>query len=337
MVAVNKTAAIAGPTDDDLTAAHQHRDLKPRRVKFDWENTPLHWIPEDPYTTHIINVLHLLLPAGERWFVHVYKQVLPYIHDDELRAEVKGFMGQEATHAVAHQNVLHHLKAQGLDPDPFVEQIEWLFEQLLGDDTMPPFRRKKWLRDRLAVIAAIEHFTAVLGKWSLASPGLDQAGADPVMLDLLRWHGAEEVEHRSVAYDVFVHLDGSYARRVASMVTVAAAFAWIWSRGAKFMVAADPNGLRPGRGRMTQREFLARFNTAYKKGRLPSLGSLVMEVPKYLKPSYHPSAHGSTQDALDYLATSPAAREFAERNTRSAAVLAAATGSAGSERDGQQG
>ncbi|MBS2537639.1 metal-dependent hydrolase [Catenulispora sp. NF23] len=291
----------------------RHPDLKPRRVKFDWENTPLHWIPEDPYATHIINVLHLLLPAGERWFVHVYKQVLPYIRDERLKAEVKGFMGQEGTHAVAHQNVLYHMKVQGLDPDPFVGQIEWLFEQLLGDTTMPPFARKKWLRERLAIIAAIEHFTAVLGKWIVDSRGLDAAGADPVMLDLLRWHGAEEVEHRSVAYDVFMHLDGSYARRTRAMIVTSVAFAWIWGRGAKFMVAADPNGLRPGRPpHMTEREFLGRFRAAARRDRLPTLASLVAEVPKYLKPSYHPSRHGSTQSALDYLAISPAAVYAAE-------------------------
>ncbi|NUR62708.1 MAG: metal-dependent hydrolase [Catenulispora sp.] len=299
--------------DVDHRDIDRHPELKPRRVKFDWENTPLHWIPDDPYATHIINVLHLLLPAGERWFVHVYKQVLPYIRDERLKAEVKGFMGQEATHAVAHQNVLHHMKVQGLDPDPFVEQVEWLFEQLLGDTTMPPHLRKKWLRERLAIIAAIEHFTAVLGKWIVDSRGLDEAGADPVMLDLLRWHGAEEVEHRSVAYDLFMHLDGSYVRRVRAMVVTATVFAWIWGRGAKFMVAADPAGLRAGRReRMTEREFVARFHQVCKRGRLPSMASLVLEVPKYFKPSYHPSHHGSTQTALDYLATSPAAVYAAE-------------------------
>jgi len=304
------TPAVRVATKADL---ERHPDLKPRRVKFDWENTPLHWIPEDPYATHIINVLHLLLPAGERWFVHVYKQILPYIRDEQLKAEVKGFMGQEGTHAVAHQNVLHHMKAQGLDPDPFVAQIEWLFERLLGDSTMPPFARKKWLRERLAVIAAIEHFTAVLGKWIVDSRGLDAAGADPVMLDLLRWHGAEEVEHRSVAYDVFMHLDGSYARRTRAMLVTSVAFAWIWGRGTKFMVAHDPANLRSGRPpQMTEREFLGRFRDVARRGRLPSLGSLVVEVPRYLKPSYHPSRHGSTQSALDYLAVSPAAVYAAE-------------------------
>lgn len=65
-------------------------------MSFSWEDTPLHWGPGDPFTTHTINVLHLLLPAGERWFVHVYKQALP------------------------------HLRELGLDPTPFLEEVEKL-------------------------------------------------------------------------------------------------------------------------------------------------------------------------------------------------------------------
>lgn len=86
--------------------ASEHIGLKARNVSFGWEGTPLHWLPGDPFATHTINVLHLLLPAGERWFVHVYKQVLPYIKDEQLRADVVGFIGQEAMHAAAHDDVL---------------------------------------------------------------------------------------------------------------------------------------------------------------------------------------------------------------------------------------
>lgn len=59
--------------------------IAPRRVSFDWKSTPLHWIPDEPTATHVINVLHLLLPAGERWFVKVFKEGLPLVTDPALR------------------------------------------------------------------------------------------------------------------------------------------------------------------------------------------------------------------------------------------------------------
>jgi predicted metal-dependent hydrolase len=51
--------------------------LQPRDVHFDWSGVPLHWIPGEPAATHFINVLHLLLPAGEDWFVRVFQQSRP--------------------------------------------------------------------------------------------------------------------------------------------------------------------------------------------------------------------------------------------------------------------
>ena len=46
-----------------------HHDGYPayrRKVRFDWSDTPLHWVPDDPFATHMMNVLHLVLPEGER-------------------------------------------------------------------------------------------------------------------------------------------------------------------------------------------------------------------------------------------------------------------------------
>ena len=53
----------------------------------------------------VINVLHLLLPAGERWFGQVYRKALPLIDDPDLARDVKAFIGQEATHARKHRSV----------------------------------------------------------------------------------------------------------------------------------------------------------------------------------------------------------------------------------------
>ncbi|WP_434588726.1 metal-dependent hydrolase [Streptomyces sp. A5-4] len=275
--------------------------LKARNVSFDWDATPLHWLPGDPATTHTINVLHLLLPAGERWFVHVYQQVLPYIRDERLREDVIGFIGQEAMHSQAHDDVLPHLKKQGLDPTPYTAQVDWLFEKLLGDRTLPPGKaREWWLMERIATIAAIEHYTAFLGDWVLNADELDRRGADPTMLDLLRWHGAEEVEHRSVAFELFMHVDGGYRRRARTWATAFTALAFLWQRGMRFFMANDPTLLD---GKATLRDFLR----GGRQGVLPTTGAVIRSVPRYLSRTYHPSQEGSTAQAVAYLASSPAA------------------------------
>jgi predicted metal-dependent hydrolase len=276
-------------------------------VSFDWENTPLHWIPDEPVATHVINVLHLLLPTGERWFVKVLKEALPLVRDPGLRKDVKGFMGQEATHSVQHAYVLDHLAAQRLDTTAFTRYVDFLFERLLGDEPPlgVPVPAREWLRFRLSMVAAIEQFTAVLGDWVLAADGLDLADADEVMLDLLRWHGAEEVEHRSVAFDLYQHCGGEgvprYARRIAGMAVTAPMMLYMWVWGAAYLIRHDPQ--LAGRLRYS----LAAHDKAVRKGLLPTWKELGAAIPRYLRRSYHPSKEGSLLRALEYLAQSPAA------------------------------
>ncbi|WP_158889155.1 metal-dependent hydrolase [Amycolatopsis anabasis] len=274
--------------------------LHARDVKFDWSSLPMHWVPGEPQTGHTLNVLHLALPEGERWFVEIFKQAVPLIKDDRLREDVLGFIGQEAMHAEAHAGAADHLDSRGLDTKPFNRQMEWIFRKLLGDRELTGKAREEWLIERLAAVAAIEHYTAFLGQWMLDAHALDHA--DPTMLDLLRWHAAEEVEHRSVAFDLFQHLDGRYPRRIRSMLLVTPALAWIFVRGTRYLMRHDPE-LR-GRAKARWRDFFR----AGKRGTLPTTVALLREIWPYFKRSYHPSQTGSTDQAVAYLASSPAAR-----------------------------
>ncbi|NUP33069.1 MAG: metal-dependent hydrolase [Streptomycetaceae bacterium] len=282
--------------------------IRPRRVAFDWADTPVHWIPGDAPTTHLINVLHLLLPAGEKWFVQVYKEALPFITDEKLREDVRGFMGQESVHSYSHAAVLDHLRAQGIETRGYTRRLEWFFFDFLGDKPYMPMPKHEWLRVRLSIIAAIEHFTALLGKWVLEAEALDAVGADPMMLDLLRWHGAEEVEHRSVAFDLYQHLGGPmrYARRVEAMAFTAPILLGLWQIGASYLMRNDPT-IPDTRYRLRD---MARASA---EGVAPSYWMLVKAIPRYLVPSYHPEGEASTQAAIDYLATSPAALEAERR------------------------
>jgi len=286
--------------------------IRPRRVSFDWKQTPLHWIPDEPTATHVMNVLHLLLPAGERWFVKVFKEALPLVTDEQLLKDVKGFMGQEATHSVQHAYVLEHLAEQNLDTAAYTRHVEWMFDVLLGEKPPwgMPLPRREWLRFRLALIAAIEHYTAVLGDWILDADALEEAGTDEVMLDLLRWHGAEEVEHRAVAFDMYQHTGGKgvvrYLRRAEGMALAWPTLVYLWIIGARYLMRHDPQ-LPEGRYRLKDHRAAAR------RGLLPSWMYIHTAMPRYLRRSYHPSQEGSLSKAIAYLAISPAARAATDR------------------------
>ena len=290
------------------TTPPSRRPFEPRRVRFDFSRTPLHWIPGEPTATHVINVLQLLLPAGERRFVKVLRQALPLVENERLGREVRGFIGQEGGRSVRHEDVRAHLAAQGLDTRACTERMDRLFDMLLGDrpPAWLPVGRMEWLRVRLSLVAAIEVFTAALGDWVLHADRLDRAGSDPVMLDLLRRHGAEEVEHRSVAFDLYEHTGGRplprYARRIVGMAVTAPVLLWLWACGASYLMRNDP------RRRGGMRYSLRAHNTAIRKGLLPAWRELGAAVPRYLRRSYHPSQQGCLFAAVHYLATPPAVR-----------------------------
>ena len=291
-----------------------HHDGHPkyrRMVRFDWSETPLHWVPDDPFSTHMINVLHLLLPEGERHFIKAVLEASSLVDDPELEAAIKPFVQQESWHAWAHQVVLDHLAEQGIDTKPYTDRLGRTLSVTLGDPPklLPKSLHRWWLYRRLADVAALEHFTAMLGQWVLQNRTHDDIDTDPVMLDLLRWHGAEEVEHRSLVYDVYQHVSGNYAIRAFSMMMTAPLFVGWWIAGARYLMAADPTIDQKWRWRDWIR--------AARKDRLPGPQTLLITSPlRYLRPSHHPSSEASTQVAIEYLEYSPAAKAARERAGR---------------------
>jgi hypothetical protein len=291
----------AGPHDASLD--HERLVLEARDVQFDWAKLPLHYVPDEPFATHVLNVLHLLLPAGEEFFVEVFKKTLPLIKDDQLRLDVQGFIGQESVHSQAHSGVLDHFAAQGVDVTPYTDQINWLFERLLGDRPRRSLRRQhSWLLEQVSFVSAIEHYTAILGEWILNAPAHDAIGTDRTMLDMLRWHGAEEVEHKAVAFDTMKHLRAGYWRQVRAQLVVTPAMLWLWIRGVRFMYSVDPQ-LPPG----AKPRWSDYFHAA-RRGLVPGPMRFIRVVGDYYRPGFHPSQLGGLGLAVDYLAVSPAAR-----------------------------
>ena len=278
--------------------------IQARKVEFDVSRAPLHWIPGHPVASHMISLLNVVLPAAERWFVATYNEALPLVKDPRLAEDMRGFIGQEAVHAETHERMLHEfMEARGADPEPILAQIEYIFGKVLapGKSTNPR-RRLNHLCDRLWLIAAIEHYTAVLGDFAL-NCDWDDFGADPTMVDLFRWHGSEEVEHRCVAHDVATYFHKGYFSRVRSMTLAVTMLYTFFNRGVWYLCRTDPDldiswlQMQRMRARDSKLRLLPTYRTLF--------GTT---TAAYFRPNYSPEDFGSTAQAVAYLATSPAAR-----------------------------
>lgn len=294
-----------------MSRARNLPPLVPRKVAFDWSNTPLEWIPDQPFVSHFVNEINLLLPAGEFWFCRVYNQALPLITDDRLREDVRNFMRQESMHARAHASAIRdYLNARGIETDTNTRQEDRLFETLLADQPfgkpLPAWAQRRWLVFRLGIIAAVEHMTCVLGNYILRNKRWEHAGADPTVLDLLKWHGAEEIEHRCVAFDLYRHLGGGYPSRYYLAAIAMPAIFGLWVHGAAHLMKQDarfadrkPSVFRPWIWLEWMRQGRA--------GWLPSPFWLALKELSFFSPAYDPQTEGCTEEALAYLRTSPAA------------------------------
>ncbi len=85
-----------------------------------------------------------------------------------------------------------------------------------------------------------------------------------------------------------------------SMAAVTPVLAWVFSRGTRYLMRNDPT--RPGRAS------LRAYRRAARRALPPTGRPLVREIRPYFRKGYHPTETGNTEQAVAYLASSPAAR-----------------------------
>lgn len=245
---------------------------------------PRHWFGGNVFVTHTVNGICILFPAGERFFVRSVNHYLPKIHNPELRARVKGFFAQEGRHAKEHEHAFRLLEEQGFELERFLD-----FYERLGYRVIEKVVPRKL---SLATTVALEHYTAILAEHALATDLLDRA--DPRMRALLSWHAAEEIEHRSVAFDVLKEIDPSYALRMAGMAMGTACLLGFWVLATGSLLAQEKN--IPGK--KLRRDML--FGSSRMRKHLPFWKGL----REYLRPDFHPSDHDTDHLAHAYLKSS---------------------------------
>ncbi len=205
-----------------------------RKPEFDFD-LPRYWHGGSLRATHLANAINFVFPAGERFFIRSVRHWLPQITDPVLRARVDAFIGQEAQHQRAHLAVFKGLEQHGFEIQSF---LDWYERVAYGhiEPMTPPILR-------LATTAALEHFTATFGELALGTELLDPA--HPVMQKLLRWHAAEEIEHRDVAFDVLMQVDDRYIVRFIGFLMALGTILSFWAVGFRHLMRQEPPRAAP--------------------------------------------------------------------------------------------
>jgi uncharacterized protein len=179
-------------------------NLEVRNLEFNLEKQLAgDWLDGDAFKTAFFNALSMSFPAGERFFIDSVRHFKNDIEDPKLQAEMSAFFGQEGMHSREHRRYNQKLcELRGYSQ----ERMEGRTERLVEDA-----KKRVTPELQLAATCGVEHLTAVLADKVLKGWMLENTEEE--MRNLWRWHSAEELEHKSVAFDVFTEVSGSYRAR----------------------------------------------------------------------------------------------------------------------------
>jgi uncharacterized protein len=226
------------------------------------------WLGGQRAGTHLSNAMHLLFPAGERFFVRSvlhYRRALP----PDLAAQVKAFCQQEGRHAQAHERFFDNLRAQGQDIDGILERYERAAFGAREKQASPALR--------LAITAALEHLTALFAADALSRDAL-LATCDPEMRRLLEWHAVEELEHKAVAFDILRTVAPGYALRTLGLALAALSLGYFWATTARALLANDGLGVL---------DVVRDVRSA--EAPLVDTRAMLAGLRDYLRPDFHPN------------------------------------------------
>jgi predicted metal-dependent hydrolase len=240
--------------------------VQPRRFEFrDLQSVPQHWFAGNPIVTHIENAFSILIPPGERFFI---RSVRHYEHraDPEHAELIRGFIEQEGQHTRAHHEFNASLGRFGIDVEREAAYANRVFAWM--QKVLP---RKV----QLGMTAFLEHLTATGAHMLFVEPAIAES-MHPEMVRFWRWHAAEELEHKAVAFDLFRDVGGGYLLRIFSALAAVVLLALPFDRIARRMRKQDPTIITPA-----MRQQARELN---RKVMRPQLRM----IAQYFKPGFHP-------------------------------------------------
>ncbi len=283
--------------------------IVPRNIKLDWSNVPLNWIYNDRFSSHAVNGLSYFLIAVEFAMCRVCSQALPFITDEKLAQDVRGFIKQEALHARAHElHLSEYMTRHGVDKILVSRLVDYTMKNILTEKpfnrALPKVFQKRWMVLRTGFFAAAEHYTTGLAHYFFNEGKWVENGCDETMSSLMLWHSAEEIEHRTVMFDLYNHLGGDRVTRSVLMGMLLPTFITLVAGGIMGVNQLDP-AVPKDQKNIWQPGFWKAWREGAAAGNVTTLSWLVRHSFVFMREDYNPVNEGSTEQALAYLATLP--------------------------------
>ncbi len=263
----------------DPTSPVPYRDVRTRRIKFSYQTGTRfqHYVDGDLVMSHAVAVLSGMFPEGEDFFVRSVRDRKPKVTDPELLNQVAGFIGQEVTHGREHRDLNDRLAEMGYRSVKVDRHAKWLLG--LGDRFLSK-------NQRLAITAALEHYTATLAECLLEKPEAQALLGETEVRSLLLWHALEESEHKAVAFDVYRASGGPEWLRIWTMRIVSAMFV---------LEVIVQTGLSLLRDRATYNP-VTLFRSLWALRRSPFLSrEIARKLRTYNKAGFHPDDWDATE------------------------------------------
>jgi len=184
-------------------------DITVRKVRFAFEEPIDFDVPDEQLAGMLpLLALSMTMPYLEPYLIRTMKVALAEVRDPQLAEDARRFSQQEGHHYRNHARFNEQIR-RSFDAGP-AEALQGIEADLDADYRR--YTREKSLRFNLAYAEGFEAMTCA-GALASAEDGALEAGMLPGG-EIWAWHMAEEIEHRTVAFDVYRHLVGSYTYRV---------------------------------------------------------------------------------------------------------------------------
>lgn len=179
--------------------------LKSRRPPLDFAQSSPHWAP-DPAFAQVINAGSTSLPQIEPYLNRVMARASELIADPALKRDIAAFRAQETNHYKLHTAFNAILLPRYPGIAKFQNAMDKYYREML---------EQRSLLDNAAYCEGFESLGLIHAAFFFGQIHDLLQDADRAVVDLWRWHLAEEFEHRSVCFEVHEALGGTYFTRMS--------------------------------------------------------------------------------------------------------------------------